>query len=253
MAGHSHSSNIKFRKDRVDAKRAKIFAKLSRMITVAVKQGGAFLDGNPKLRLAVDKARVVSMSKDAIERAIKKGAGGGETEQYEEILYEGYGPGGVAVMLEILTDNRNRTAPEIRKVFENCGGNLAATGAVGWMFERRGMFQVDPAAGLGEDRLTDIVLEASADDLVRDGDIFVIYCKAAEFMAVKATLEQAKVPLRTAELVQVPTQRTAVADVAVAQRVVKLLDALDDHDDVQAVHSNEDFPDAVAAALEAQS
>jgi len=252
MAGHSHSSNIKFRKDRVDGKRAKAFSKLSRMITVAVRQGGASVDGNPKLRLAIDKARVLSMSKDAIERAIRKGAGEGDQGNYEEMLYEGYGPGGVAVMLELLTDNRFRTAPEIRKLFEDCGGNLAANGAVAWMFERRGVLVIEPTATWTEDRLTEIALEAGAEDLVRDGDLFRVYSKTADFIAVKASVDAAGVPLRTAELAYVASQRHPVGDPAVARRVAKLLDALDDHDDVQGVFSNEDFTDDVAKALAAE-
>lgn len=253
MAGHSHSSNIRFRKDRVDAKRAKAFAKLSRMITVAARDGGGNPDGNPRLRLAVDKARVLSMPKDVIERAIRKGTGEAGGAAFEEILYEGYGPGGVAILLEILTDNRNRTAPEIRKIFESCGGNLAASGAVAWMFERRGSFRVDPAAGLTEDRLLEIVLEAGAEDLQRDGDTFVILCALADFAAVRARLEALGVPLLAAEPAQVPVQRHVVEDPAVAARIVRLLDALDDHDDVQAVYSSEEFTDAVAAALEERS
>lgn len=256
MAGHSHSSNIKFRKDRVDSKRASAFAKLSRMITVAARMGGGSLDGNAKLRLAVEKARVLSMSKDAIDRAIKKGTGEGELGNYEEIVYEGYGPGGVAMMLDILTDNRHRTAADVRMVFDKYGGNLAATGAVGWMFERKGRFTVDPApkdgsAPPGEERLLEIVLEVGADDLQQDGDAFHVLCSPASFAEVQQGLVRLGVPLRAAELAHVPTQRTTVADAGLALRIVKLIDALEDHDDVQSVHSNEDFTDAVAKALEA--
>lgn len=253
MAGHSQYSNIKFRKDRVDAKRAKAFAKLSRMLTVAARQGGGNPDGNPRLRLAMDKARVLSMPKDVIERAIKKGTGEAGVGDYEEFLYEGYGPAGVAVMLEILTDKRSRTAPEIRRIFEIHGGNLAANGAVAWMFERRGVFHVDSAAGLGEDRLLEIVLEAGADDLHRDGDSFAIHCKLADFTTVKARLEELGVPLRAADPAYVPTQRHEVTDPAVAARVVKMLEALDDNDDVQGVYSSEQWSDEVAAALEDRS
>jgi YebC/PmpR family DNA-binding regulatory protein len=250
MAGHSHSSNIRFRKDRVDAKRARTFAKLSRMITVAARSGGS-IEGNPKLRLAVEKARVVSMSKDAIDRAIRKGTGEGDSAVFEEILYEGYGPGGVAVMLEILTDNRNRTASEVRGLLEKFGGNLGGSGAVAWMFDRRGLFVVDPESGLGEERLVEVVLDAGAEDLRRDGEVFQILCQPADFVGVKAHLDRLGIPLRAAELAQVPNQRVQVDDPAVAARIVKLLDALEDHDDVQAVFSNEDFTDEVARALEA--
>jgi YebC/PmpR family DNA-binding regulatory protein len=253
MAGHSHSSNIRFRKDRVDARRAKVFAKLARMITVAAKMGGGSPDANPRLRLAIDKARLVSMPKDNIERAIKKGTGASDTGDFEEVLYEGYGPGGVAVLLEILTDNRNRTAPEIRKVFERFGGSLGASGSVAWMFERKGVFVVDPGAGLDEDRLTELALEAGAEDLVPIGGGFALHCAAADFGGVQAALEQAEVPLRGGEIGYVPTQRVEVGEVQLARKVVGLLEALDDHDDVQGVHSNEDFPDAVAAGLEQPS
>ena len=255
MAGHSHSSNIKFRKDRVDSKRAKAFAKLSRMITVAARQGGGSVDGNPRLRLAVEKARVLSMSNDAIDRAIKKGTGEGDLGDYEEIVYEGYAPGGVALMLDILTDNRHRTASDVRAILDKYGGNLGATGAVGWMFERRGRFTVDPApkdgtASPGEDRLLEIVLEVGADDLQRDGDTFFVLCQPGVFEQTKTALDRFGVPLLHAELAHVPNQRTLVGDPAVAARIVKLIDALEDHDDVQSVFSNEDFTAAVLKDLE---
>jgi YebC/PmpR family DNA-binding regulatory protein len=261
MAGHSHSSNIKFRKDRVDSKRAKAFAKLARMITVAARQGGGSLEGNAKLRLCAEKARVLSMPKDVIERAIKKGTGTADLGDYEEFVYEGYGPGGVALMLEILTDNRHRTAADVRMLFEKFGGNLAASGAVAWMFERRGRFLVDPAAvypaalgdpePLGEDRLLEIVLDVGADDLQADGDTFAIFCRLPAFADVNQALAARGVRLREAGLAYVPNQRTTVADEAVASRLVRLLDALEDNDDVQSVFSNEDFPEAVVRALEA--
>lgn len=261
MAGHSHSSNIKFRKDRVDSKRAKTFAKLSRMITVAARQGGGSADGNPRLRLAMEKARVLSMPKDAIDRAIRKGTGEGDLGNYEEVLYEGYGPGGVALMLEILTDNRHRTAADVRGILDKYGGNLGTSGAVGWMFTRRGRFVLDPIVAdpkagersrpLGEDALLELVLEVGAEDFAADGDTFVIYCAPGEFAEVHDRLTGRGIALRQAELAHVPTQRVAVADLAIAQRLVKAIDALDDHDDVQSVFSNEDFPDDVARGLEA--
>lgn len=255
MAGHSHSSNIKFRKDRVDAKRAQAFAKLSRMITVAARQGGGSVDGNARLRLAVDKARVLSMSKDAIDRAIKKGTGEGDLGNYEEIVYEGYGPGGVALMLEILTDNRHRTAADVRMVLEKYGGNLGSSGAVAWMFERRGRFVVDPQpkdelASPGEDALLEVVLAVGADDLVREGDAFVVLCRIGAFAEVQAGLAARRVPLREAGLAYVPNQRTTVGDGAIAKHLVRLIDALEEHDDVQAVFSNEDFADDVIRAME---
>jgi len=254
MAGHSHSSNIRFRKDRVDAKRAKTFAKLSRMITVAARQGGGDIDSNARLRLAVDKARVLSMPKDVIERAIKKGTGESSTGDFEEIVYEGYGPGGVAMMLEILTDNRHRSAADVRMIFDKYGGNLGAAGAVAWMFERRGRFAVDAmpeqAEPVGEDRLLELVLEAGAEDLQRAGDTWLVLCRAQDFAEVKGELDRLEVPLMQAELAYVPTQSVAVDDAKIAARIVKLIDALEDNDDVQTVFSNEEFSDAAAAALD---
>ncbi|HEX5053791.1 MAG TPA: YebC/PmpR family DNA-binding transcriptional regulator [Planctomycetota bacterium] len=256
MAGHSHSSNIRFRKDRVDSKRAKVFAKLSRTITVAARQGGGSLDHNAKLRLCVEKARVLSMPKDVIDRAIKKGTGEGDLGNYEEVLYEGYGPGGVALLLEILTDNRHRTAADVRLLLEKYGGNLGTSGAVAWMFERRGRFLVDPAPDgdrkpLGEDRLLELVLEVGADDLLVDGNAFTILCAQAAFSAVNEGLAARDVPLREAGLAYVPTQRATVADPEVALRLVRLLDALEDNDDVQSVFSNEEFPEDIVKVLEA--
>lgn len=254
MAGHSHSSNIRFRKDRVDAKRAKAFAKLSRMITVAARQGGGSIEGNAKLRLCVEKARVLGMPKDGIDRAIKKGTGAGALGDYEEVLYEGYGPGGVALLLEILTDNRHRSAADVRMILEKFGGNLGTSGAVAWMFERRGRFVVDahkdgvPAPA--EERLLDIVLAVGADDLVIEGGEATILCRLAHFAEVQQALVARNVPLRIAELAYVPAQRTPVGDVAVAQRLVRLIDALEDNDDVQSVFSNEDFPEPVVRGLE---
>ncbi|MCA8953724.1 MAG: YebC/PmpR family DNA-binding transcriptional regulator [Planctomycetes bacterium] len=253
MAGHSHSSNIRFRKDRVDAKRAKSFAKLSRMITVAAKLGGGDPDANARLRLAVDKARLVSMPKEGIERAIKKGTGEGSTGDYEEVVYEGYGPGGVALVLEILTDNRHRTAADVRMVFDKYGGNLGTTGAVAWMFERRGRFVVDAAPAEGEpmteERLFELAVEAGAEDVEAVGDNFFVYCKATEFMEVRAELDRLAVPLVQAELAYVPTQSVGVDDPKIASKILKLIDGLEDNDDVQSVFSNEDFSAEVLEAL----
>ena len=212
MAGHSHSANIRFRKDRVDAARAKIFSKMARMITVAAKLGGGDPDANSRLRLALDKARLANMPKDNIARAIKKGTGEGGTGTYEEILYEGYGPEGVAVMLEILTDNRNRTAPEIRKIFEKSGGKLGATGSVAYLFERKGRFIVDPEFELSEDTLLEATLEAGAQDLVNDGGCFEILCTPADFSEVQAALEAAKIPLVSGEVAYVAGNHVAIED-----------------------------------------
>jgi len=249
MAGHSHSANIRFRKDRVDSVRAKIFSKMARMITVAAKLGGGDPDANARLRLALDKARLANMPKDNIERAIKKGTGEGDTGSYEEILYEGYGPHGVAVMLEILTDNRKRTAPEIRKVFDKAGGKLGATGSVAYMFERKGQFLVDPEAEVDEEQLLEIVLSAGGEDLIHSGGVYEIRCEPADFSKVQAALEAAAVPLVRGEVAQIPGTLVQIDDVDAGRKVQRLLDALDDHEDVQAVYANPEYSDAVAEAI----
>ncbi|MCK5945626.1 MAG: YebC/PmpR family DNA-binding transcriptional regulator [Planctomycetes bacterium] len=254
MAGHSHSSNIRFRKDRVDSKRAKTFSKLSRMITVAAKEGGGSPDANAKLRLALDKARVLSMPKEGIERAIKKGTGEGNLGDFEEIVYEGYGPGGVAVMMEILTDNRNRSAADVRMIMEKCGGNLGQNGAVNWMFERRGRWVVPKERADGDDwteeTLMDVVIEAGADDLTDDGDAFVVLSEPGVFAAVNEALSNAGLTFREAGLASVPTQRTTVTELAVAEKLIKMIDGLEDNDDVQEIFTNEEFSDDVLKALE---
>lgn len=258
MAGHSHSSNIKFRKDRVDAKRAVAFSKLSRMITVAAREGGGSPDANAKLRLALDKARVLSMPKEGIEKAIKKGTGESAIGDFDEIFYEGYGPGGVALMLEILTDNRHRTAADVRMVLEKYGGNLGSSGAVAWMFARRGRWVVpalrDDGESWTEESLLDVVLEVGGDDLIADGDQFVVLSAVQAFAEVNDALTQALAghgsKVREAGLASIPTQRTAVTDVAIASRLVRLIDALEDNEDVQEVFSNEDFSDDVLSQLE---
>ena len=249
MAGHSHSANVKYRKDRVNAAKAKVFSKIARMIMVAAKLGGPETDANPRLRLAIEKARMVSMPKDNIERAIKKGSGDTDGANYEEILYEGYAPGGVAVMLEALTDNRNRTAPELRKIFEKGGGNLGTNGSVAWMFERKAVFKVAEDAGLSEDQLMEFALEAGAEDLVQVGGQFEFRGDPGDFVAVRDTLEKAEVPIAGGEVCYLPKTVAEVTDVAEARKVLKLLDALDEHDDVQSVFANFEFSSAVAESL----
>ena len=251
MAGHSHGANIFYRKSAVDAKRGKLFSKIARMIILAARQGGGDPDINLKLRYAIDKARAVSMPKDNIERAVKRGTGELEGVTYEEVTYEGYAAGGVAVMVEALTDNRHRTAPELRKMFEVHSGNLASNGAVAWMFERKAVFRVQNGAGPGEDQLLEAVLEAGADDLINLGEGFEIRGDAGSFAAQKAALEARKVPLQSAEITWVPKNLVEVADTDNARRVVALMDALDDHEDVQNVFANYDIPDKVMADVQA--
>ena len=207
-----------------------------------------------KLRLALDKARVLSMPKEGIQKAIKKGTGEGSIGDFEEFCYEGYGPGGVALMLEILTDNRNRAAADVRMVLEKHGGNLGTSGAVAWMFVRRGRWIVPAERAEGEpwteETLLDVVLEVGADDLVEDGGEFVVLSEVASFGAVNEALVACGVKFREAGLASVPTQRTAVTDPAIANRLLRLIDALEDNEDVQEVFSNEDFSEDVLKALE---
>lgn len=236
MSGHSHWATIKHKKGAIDAKRGKLFSKLSRAIIIAARHGGGDPDANLKLRYAIDKAREVSMPKDNIERAIKRGTGETEGLVFEEILYEGYGPGGVAVLVEILTDNRNRTSGEIRKIFDRAGGKMGSAGCVSYMFERKGVFTVD-AKAIEEDALLSIVLDAGADDMKRSGNEFEITSEASAFNQVQAALQKAGLTLLVAEIMQVAKTPVDV-DMETGKKVVRLMDALDDNEDVQHVYSN---------------
>jgi YebC/PmpR family DNA-binding regulatory protein len=235
MAGHSHYKNMAHHKGVVDAKRAKLWSKLSRAIMVAAKTGGD-PGMNPRLRLAVDKARSVSMPKDNIERAIKKGTGELEGTAFDEITYEGYGPGGVAIIVEILTDNRSRTNAEIRKIFERGGGNMGEPGCVKFMFERKGLFDI-PAKGLSEDTVMSVALDAGADDVMLGGDAYEVTCDPTAYAQVKTAFEKANLTLTSAAIAQVG-KVPVDCDTEIGKKVLKLLDALDDHDDVQNVYSN---------------
>ena len=253
MAGHSHSANIKYRKDRVDAARAKAFSKLARMITVAAKLGGGEPESNPRLRLAIDKARMVSMPKDNIARAIKKGVGGGDEGNYEEALYEGYAPHGVALMIETLTDNRNRTVPALRHVFDRAHGKLAANGSVSYMFELKGRLPLAAEQELDEEKLLEVVLEVGAEDLVQVGDGFEVRCEPGDFETVRDGLEAAGVQLEGGEKTYIPTQLAQITAVSDARSVLRCIDALEDLDDVQSVHANFDFSDEVLEGLANES
>ncbi len=245
MAGHSHWKNMAHHKGIVDAKRGRLWSKLSRAILVASKTGGSDPVMNAKLRVAVDAARAVSMPKDNIERAIKKGAGELEGTSFDEISYEGYGPGGVAILVEILTDNRNRTNGEVRKIFEKGGGNMGAPGCVKHLFERMGLFEI-PGKGLNEDTLMGIALDAGANDLEKMGNAFEISCDPSVFNQVKAALETNNITPASAQITQVG-KVPVDCDTETGQKVLKLLEALDDHDDVQNVHSNLNVTDAMMA------
>lgn len=247
MAGHSHWAGIKHKKALIDNKRGKLWSKLSKTIMVAAKMGGGDTDMNIRLRTAIADAKAVSMPKDNIERAIKKGTGELAGGDVEEILYEGYGPSGVAVLCDIVTDNRNRTAPEIRKIFEVNGGKLGATNCVAWMFERKGMFVI-PAKELKEEQLMEICLEAGAEDVQDLGGKFEVTCDPDVYAQVAEALEAVGIACESKEVTRVPAN-TVDLDAEEARKVLKLLEALDEHDDVQSVSANLNIPDDVMAEM----
>ena len=241
MSGHSKWSTIKHKKGAADAKRGKIFTRILKEMTVAARLGGGDPAGNPRLRAAVAEAKANNMPKDNIERAIKRGTGEIEGMTYEEITYEGYGPGGVAIIVEALTDNTNRTTPEIRHMFEKHGGNLGTPGSVKFQFDKKGYFAVEKSA-VGEDKLMEIALEAGADDLQSDDtDAYEIYTTPDNFEAVRQALESNKIATVEAKLGMIP-QNYVSTDEAKAKSIMRLLEMLDDHDDVQNVWSNFDIP-----------
>jgi YebC/PmpR family DNA-binding regulatory protein len=244
MSGHSKWHSIKHKKGAADQARGKLFAKLIKQIEVAARAGGADTDANPTLRTMVQKARDNSVPVDTIERAIKRGTGDLEGVRYEPASYEGYAPSGVAVYVEVLTDNRNRTGSEVKNVFTRNGGSLAEPGAVAWQFERKGIMHVDAAAA-SEDDLMLAALEAGADDIVDDGDGFRVTTPPTELHAVRTALEQAGIAFTDADLTMLPTTAVQLTDEASARAVLRLIDALEDHDDVQGVYANFDIPDAV--------
>jgi YebC/PmpR family DNA-binding regulatory protein len=247
MAGHSHSANIAIRKGAQDKKRGAMFGKLSRAIMVAARHGGGDPVTNLKLRYAIDKARENSMPKDNIERAVKKGCGDLEGDELVEIVYEGYAPAGVAVICDILTENRNRTAGEVRKIFELHGGNLGASNCVAWMFERKGLFVV-PAQHVTEDRLVEIALEAGADDVQASEKAFDVTCDPARFEQIAAALKDARIPTDVAEVTRVSASRIELG-LDDARRVVALIGALEDNEDVQSVTANYSIPDEMLEAV----
>jgi len=249
MAGHSQFKNIMYRKGAQDKKRASLFAKLARELTVAAKFGGAEPDANPRLRAAIAAARAANMPKDNVARAITKGAGGGEGEDFEEIRYEGYAPGGVAVIVEALTDNRNRTASEVRAAFNKHGGNLAETGAVSFLFERVGEIRFG-ASSASPDAMFEGALEAGASDVESDEAGHLVTCQADDLHSVAGALEARFGEPESAKLVWRP-QNTVPVDEDTAGTVLRLLDALDDNDDVQGIAANYDIDDAVLARLTA--
>jgi YebC/PmpR family DNA-binding regulatory protein len=249
MAGHSHWAGIKHKKALIDNKRGKLWSKLSKALIIAAKAGGGDPAQNLRLRYAIIDAKAGNMPKDTIDRAIKKGAGELEGNNFEEALYEGYGPGGVAVLCDILTDNRNRTAPEIRKIFEIAGGKLGGAGSVAWMFDRKGLVAI-PASQIDEETLMELALEAGADDFRHVGDNFEITCSPDVYSNVCDAIEKAGLTPELSEIAQLPKD-TIDLDAETGRGVLKLMEALDDHDDVQKVAANFNIPDEAMAEIEA--
>lgn len=245
MAGHSHWKNMAHHKGIVDAKRGRLWSKLSRAIMVAAKNGGGDPVMNVRLRVAIEDARAVSMPKDNIERAVKKGCGELEAISFDSLTYEGFGPGGVAIMVDILTDNRSRTNGEVRKIFERGGGNMGEPGCAKHMFERKGLFNI-PASAISEDTLMSLALDAGGDDVQNLGQSFDVTCDPTLFAQVKAALEKANIATTSASITQIG-KVPVDCDTETGQKVLRLLEALDDHDDVQQVYSNLNVTDAMMA------
>lgn len=247
MSGHSKWSTIKHKKGKEDAKRGKLFSKLSRYITVAAREGGGNLDMNASLAAAVGKAKDFSMPADNIDRAIKRGTGEIAGASYEQITYEGYGPDGVAVIVEVMTDNRNRTAADMRHAFAKYNGNLGTSGSVSWMFDRKGVILV-PKKELAEDKIFDMAIEAGAEDINTEDDHYEVVTEPSELMEIKSKLEEIGLELASAELTMLPKSPTPL-DKEQARRVLRLLDVLEDNDDVQEVYANFDISDDIMEEL----
>jgi YebC/PmpR family DNA-binding regulatory protein len=247
MSGHSHWATIKHKKGAIDAKRGKLWSKLSRAIIIAARHGGGDPETNLKLRYAIGKAREVSMPKDNIDRAIKRGTGETEGITFEELTYEGIGPGGSAILVDVLTDNRNRTSGEIRKIFERAGGKMGSAGSVSYLFERKGHFSID-ASATDEDSLMAIALDAGADDLKRSGNSFEITCDPAAFNQVQDAIKKSNLTPVVAELTQMPKAAVDL-DAEAGKKLVKLIELLDDHDDVQNVYSNANITEEMLAEV----
>jgi len=246
MSGHSRWSTIKHKKGATDAKRGKLFTRLIKEMTVAARTGGGDINGNPRLRAAVTEAKNNNMPKDTIERAVKRGSGELEGAAYEEITYEGYGPGGVAIIVEALTDNSHRTTPEVRHIFEKNGGNLGTPGSVKFQFDRKGFFTIEKKA-VDEDKLMEIALEAGADDLdASDPEAYEVTTSPENFESVRQALEKNNIPTLEAKIGQIPSLYVKL-DEAKAKQAMRLLEMLDDQDDVQNVWTNFDIPDEILA------
>ncbi len=246
MSGHNKWSTIKYKKGAADAKRGKVFTKLIKEITIAARSGGGDVAANPRLRTAITAAKSENMPKDNIERAVKKGTGELEGVIYEETTYEGYGPGGAAVFLESVTDNKNRAVADIRHIFSKAGGNLGSNGCVGYMFDKKGYFAISSDAA-DEDTIMEHALDAGAEDVREDGDIFEVITAPEDFESVKSALDDAGIPYENAEVTMLPQNTTALKGKE-AEQMIRLMDALDDCDDVQKVYTNADIPDEMVNA-----
>ncbi len=247
MSGHSKWATIKRKKAVIDQKRGKTFAKLARQIDVAARTGGGDPASNAALRTIIQKAKAASMTNDAIDRAIKRATGEAQGSDYEAITYEAYAPGGVALLIDILTDNRNRTASDVRAIFTKCGGSMAAPGAVAWQFSRKGVILVDRAAK--EDDVMAAVLEPGADDMNDDGSVWRITCDAARVWEIKAALDAASLPVQSAESTMVSSAVVPVTDASDAKAILKIMDELEEHDDVQDVYANFDIAEALLESI----
>ena len=249
MSGHSHWAGIKYKKAAADAKRGKVWSKVARMIIVAAKNGGGDPAANLSLRYAIDKAKAANMPKDTIEKAIKKGTGELGAANFQEVLYEGYGPAGVAIMVEALTDNRNRTTPEIKRLFERHGGSLGTDGCVNWMFSKKGLITVGTAE-IDEEQLMEIALNAGADDMQNTGEVYEITCDPAAYEKLKDTLQERQIPTQVAEISMVPQNTIQVSDEATAKKIISLMDAFEDQDDIQNTYANFDIPDEIVSKVD---
>jgi len=248
MAGHSKWANIKHKKGAADKKKGKVFSRIAKEIMVAARDGGGDPEANPRLRTALSAARAANMPNVNVDRAIKKGTGEIKGEELEELVYEGYGPGGMAVLVECLTDNRNRGASEVRTVFDRNGGNLAGSGAVKWMFHRKARFLVSGDAA-DEEKLLELLIDAGVEDVVVDGDVAEIIAPMENFEAISRALEGADISPDEAGLAEIPENMSKVEDESDARKALRLLERLEDLDDVQAVHSNVDIPDDIMEVL----
>ncbi|UCE98660.1 MAG: YebC/PmpR family DNA-binding transcriptional regulator [Planctomycetota bacterium] len=249
MSGHSHWAGIRYKKAIVDAKRGKTWSKLARTIMVAAKTGGGDPAANLPLRYAIDKAKAANMPKDTIEKAIKKGTGEIESVNFEEVLYEGYGPGGVAIMVEALTDNRNRTGPEIKRLFERHGGSVGTSGCVNWMFSKKGLITVRTSE-VNEELLLEIALDAGADDMQNMGEVFEITCDTCAYEKLKEVLKEKEIPTEVAEISMVPQNTVQVNEETTAKKIISLMESFEDCDDVQNTYANFDIPDEVMSNVE---